>query len=269
MLQPARRRRAEMRQHRHQFAGARMAVHHAVRLAVHAAVNGVDESVAFSAAGILEKCCCENAFAGVCEHNVHRVVHPSGHHRLVPSTDRVAPKNMRRPRDPLATPERRVALLGKRPLAPVNPPVTPKVRPVQVVGTAGERFALEPLLALVGHAVAVGVRQPPDARRRGDVKRPVVPQRALGKHHPLGKHNGMIELAVTVAILQADDTMRLFRELFLDRIIRSRRVGDVQPALFIERGRDGAIDQRGPRDALHREAVRHGKDRFAQRHFDR
>ena len=49
-LQSARRRRAHRHQRRHQLAGARMAVEHAVLFAVHAAVDGVDESVAAAVA---------------------------------------------------------------------------------------------------------------------------------------------------------------------------------------------------------------------------
>lgn len=141
---------------------------------------------------------------------------------------------MRGTRDALATAKRRIALLGERALAPVNPPVATKVRPMQIVGTAGERLALEPLLPLVSYAVAIGISQAPNARGRGDVKRTVVPKRAFGEHHLVGEHNGVIELPVAVAILQADDTVRLFRKLFLDRIIRTGRVSDVQPPLLIQ-----------------------------------
>ena len=79
----------------------------------------------------------------------------------------------------------------------------------------------------------------------------------------------MIELSVTVAILQPDNAVRLFRKLFLDRIIRSGRIGNVQPPLFIKRTRDRAIDQWWSRNTLHNEAIRHSEDRFAQCHFYR
>ena len=79
----------------------------------------------------------------------------------------------------------------------------------------------------------------------------------------------MIKLSVTVAILQPDNTVRLFRKLFLDRIIRSGRIGNVQPPLFIKRTRDRAIDQWWSRNTLHNEAIRHSEDRFAQCHFYR
>ena len=80
-----------------------------------------------------------------------------------------------------------VGLLGERALAPVDPAVRAEVRAVQVVGAAGQRLALEPLFALVGDAVAVGVGQLPDARRRGDVERAVEPHRAFGEHHLVGE----------------------------------------------------------------------------------
>ena len=199
-LQPTRRGRAEVGQHRHQFAGARMVVQHTVPLAVDAAVYGVDQAVAPAAGGVLQKRRREDAFAGGGEHDIHRVVHPAGHHRLVRAARRMAAKNMRRTRHPLGAPERRIPLLRECALAPVNPSVTAEVRPVQVVGTAGER-GLEPLLTLVGHAVAVGIAQPPDARRCGDVERAVMPQRPLGKHHLVSEHDGVLEPTVAVAIL--------------------------------------------------------------------
>ena len=267
-LQAARRCRAEVRHHRHQIASARVTVHHAVRLAVNSAVNGVHQSVALATGGVLEKCGGEKPLAARRKNDVHRVVHAANHHRLVRAARWVAAENMRGTRDTLAAAKRRIALLGERALAPVNPPVTAKVRPVQIVGTAGERLALEPLLPLVGHAVAVGISQPPNARGRGDVKRTVVPKRALGEHHFVGEHDGVIELPVAVAILQAYDAVRLFRELFLDRIIRAGRVGDVQPPLLIERGRNRTVNQRRPGDSLHREAVRHSEDRLAKRHLN-
>ena len=77
----------------------------------------------------------------------------------------------------------------------------------------------------------------------------------------------MIELSVTVAILQPDNAVRLFGQLFLDRIIRSGRIGNVQSPLLIKRARDWSIDQRWPRNTFHDEAIWHGENRFAQRHF--
>ena len=257
-----------MRHHRHQIASARVTVHHAVRLAVNSAVNGVHQSVALATGGVLEKCGGEKPLTARRKNDVHRVVHAANHHRLVRAARWVAAENMRGTRDTLAAAKRREALLGKRAFAPVNPSIAAKVRPMQIVGAAGQRLALKPFLALVSHAVAVGIGQSPNARRRRDIKRSVVPQRALGEHHFVGEHDGMIELSVTVAILEPDDTMRFFRELFLDRIIRARRVGDVQSPLLIERRRDRPIHQRRPGDAFHREAIRHGEDRLAKRHFN-
>ena len=149
-----------------------------------------------------------------------------------------------------------VGLLGEGPLAPVDPAVGAEIGAVQVVGAAGERLALEPFDALVGHAVAVGVGQLPDAGRGRDVERAVVPHRPLGEHHLVGEDGPRVETAVAVAVLQPDDPVRPLGELLLDVVVRARRVGDVEPAVLIERGGDRPIDQRGPGHALDREAAR-------------
>ena len=109
-----------------------------------------------------------------------------------------------------------VGLLGERPLAPVDPAVGAEVGAVQVVGAAGERLALEPLDALVGHAVAVGVGQLPDARRRRR-------RRASRRSHIVPSGNIiwsaktvlLVEPAVAVGVLEPDDPVRLLRELLL------------------------------------------------------
>ena len=50
-------------------------------------------------------------------------------------------------------------------------------------------------------------------------------------------------------------------ELDLYLLIGARRVGDVEPTLLVEVGRDGAIDQRWPGDALYDEPFGHGEAR--------
>ena len=129
-LQATRRSRAQLCHYRHQIASARMAVDHAVWLAVDTAVNGMHQAVALAAGGILKECGGEKPLAAGRKDDIHRVVHPANHHRFVRATRCVSPENMRGTRDTLAAAVRRIALLGKRPLAPVDPTVASKVRPM-------------------------------------------------------------------------------------------------------------------------------------------
>ena len=151
-----------------------------------------------------------------------------------------------------------VGLLGERALGPVDPAVGPGVRAVQVVGAAGERLALEPFLAPVGDAVAVGVGQLPDARRRGDVERAVEPHRPLGEHHLVGEDDALVEAAVAVGVFEADDPVRALFELDLHLLVGSGGVGDVEPALLVEVGDDRPIDERRPGNQLDLESRGHG-----------
>jgi hypothetical protein len=162
---------------------------------------------------------------------------------------------VRRPGDERGTPGTRVGLLRERPLAPVDPAVGAEIGPVQVVGAAGQRLALEPLLAAVGHAVAVGVGQLPDARRRRHVERAVGPQRPLGEHHPVGEGRPPVEATVAIDVLEPDDAMGPVLELDGDLVVRPRRLGDVEPPLLVEVGDDRPVDQRRAGGELDGEAV--------------
>src|SRR5262249_41523317 len=115
-----------------------------------------------------------------------------------------------------------VRLLRKGALAPVDPAVGAEVRAMQVVGASGKRLALEPLRALVGHAVTVGVGQLPDAGRGRDVERAVVPEGPLGKHHLVRKDRALVEPAISVAVYEPDDAMRLLSELLLHLVVGAR-----------------------------------------------
>ena len=130
---------------------------------------------------------------------------------------------------------------------------------MQIVRAAGERLALVPFLAAIGDAVTIGIGQLPDARRRGDVERPVEPHRPLGQHHPVGEDDADIEAAVAVRVFEPDDSMRSVRQLLLDAVVRSRGVGHVQAALVVEVRDDWPVDERRPGRALDFEAGRHGE----------
>ena len=85
-----------------------------------------------------------------------------------------------------------------------------------------ERFALEPFDSLIGDAAAGRVGQLPDARRSGDVERPVAPHRPLGKHHVIGKHAALVESPVPLRVFQPHDPMRRMLDLLLDILVRAR-----------------------------------------------
>ena len=151
-----------------------------------------------------------------------------------------------------------VGLLGERALRPVDPAVGPGIRAVQIVGAAGERLSLEPFLAPIGHAVAVGIRQLPDAGRRGDVERAVEPHRAFREHHSIGEDHALVEAAVAVGVFEADNAMRALFELDLDLRVGAGGVGDVEPAPLVEVGDDRAIDEGRPGHQLDLESRGHG-----------
>ncbi len=204
---------------------------------------------------MLEERGAENPLAARRKHQLHRVVHAAGHHRLDSCAVGPGAKDMRRPGDKRRLALALVRLFGKRPFAPVDPTIGSAERAVDVVGAAGERLALEPLFALVGHAVAVGVGEFPDAGGRADKERAIEPHQALGQHQLVGVDGALVIDAVVVGIFQADDAVGLVDDLFGDRIIRAGRLGHVQSAAVVEVGHDRPLDQRRPGGQFERESV--------------
>ncbi len=252
-----RNRRPEMRHHRHEIAGSRVAVDDAMDLAIDAAVDCVHQRVAPPLLRMLEERCGEDAFPGGGEGHVHGVVHAAGHDDLDFAARRAPAQNVRRAGDERRLAGPLVGLLGERALRPVDPAVGPGIRPVQIVGAPGEGLSLEPFLTPIGDAVAVGIRQLPDAGGRGDVEGAVEPHRAFGEHHAVREHDALIEAAITVAVFEADNAMGALFELDLDLRIRAGRVGDVEPAPLVEVGDDRPIDEGRPGHQLDLEARGH------------
>ena len=198
----------------------------------------------------------EDAFAARREDDIDRVVHAAGHDWLDAAAVGPASEDVRRLGD-----ERRLAgalipLLGKRSLGPVNPAVRAEIRAVQIVRAACQGLPLEPLAALVGHAVAFGVGQLPNTGRRGDIDRAGVPHRPFREHHLVGEDGALVEFAVAVGVFQSQNPVRSFLELLLHILIRTGRIGDVEPPLFIEVRGDRPIHQRRPGGQLDLEAGR-------------
>src|SRR2546422_5088781 len=157
----ARRGWAHVRHDGHQVAGFLVVISYVVDLAINAAVNGVNESVASAWLVRVEEGAAENPFALGREGDRYRVVHPAGHHWLDAAAVRTGAEDVGRAGDERRSTRTRVSLLRERAFAPINPAVGPELRPLQIVGAAGQRFALKPFLTLVGDAITIGVGQFP------------------------------------------------------------------------------------------------------------
>ena len=92
---------------------------------------------------------------------------------------------------------------------------------MNVIGAAGQRAALEPFFALVRHAITVGVRELPDARRTGDVNRTVIPKATLREHYFIGEHDRLVEASVAVRVFQTHDTVGRVRQLLVRFLVRA------------------------------------------------
>ncbi len=209
-----------MHQRRHQVAGPRVPIDDVVILAVDAAIDGMNQPVALALLRMHQERRREDPLAAGRENDVDRVIHAAGHHRLEPGAVTPRAKDVGRGRSHPLVPRQLVGLAGEGSLAPIDPTVGTGVGAVQIVCAAGER-AGEPLLATIGHAVAVGVGQLPDGGSGGNVERTVQPHRPLGEHHLVGKHGVAIEPAVAVGVLEPQNAMRSLGQLLLDRIVRS------------------------------------------------
>ena len=249
---------AEMRKCRQQSAGAGMAIEDAMVFPVDATVKGVDQPVALTAARVDKERARHDPLPFRREHDVDGVVHAAGQHRLEFTRIVAGAEDVAGAGRPAGTAGEIVALLGKGPLAPVDPAIAAEVGAVEIVGTAGERLGVKPHLARFGNAVVVGISELPDLRRRGDIERAAIPQRPFRHHQPLGIDRAAVERAVAVAVYQAEDTMGGVLHLFSDGDVRAARLGDVEPATLVEVDRDGAFDERRARGDLDGESVGQG-----------
>ena len=148
-----------------------------------------------------------------------------------------------------------VGLFSKCALRPIDPSVEPQIGSVQVIGTVGQGFRIEPLHTLVRHSVAIGVGQLPDAGRCRHIDRAIVPEYALREHHLVGEHGPPVVPPIAIDVLQAKNAVRALSELLLNRVIRSRRLGHVQAALVVHVHDHRALDQRWPGRQLNFKAL--------------
>ena len=260
--QPAFGRRAGLVERVHQVRSRALhaaVVEHVVDLAEDAAVDRVADAVAETRLGEVDERAGEQRFALRREGDLDRVVHAAGHDDVeVRPVGTGAVDVGGLVVEGLSVAEL-VGLLGERALGPVDVAVRPEIRAMDVVRATGERAALEPLLAAVGHAVAVVVAEAPDARRRRRVDPAVVPQAALREHHLVGEHDRLVEDAVAVRVLQPQDPGRGILQLLGRRFVGAGRIGDVKAAAVVETAADRTRRELGGRGQLDGEPVGDGE----------
>src|SRR5215471_3578468 len=108
-----------------------MLVNRVVVLAVHGAVNRVDQAVSLAAAWVLEERGGENAFAAGRKRYIDRIIHAARHHGFNSSPVGTSAKDVRSASRKRLLAGPLICLLGECTLAPVNPTVGAHVRPVQ------------------------------------------------------------------------------------------------------------------------------------------
>ncbi len=202
--------------------------------AVNTAVDGVYEAIAMTRFMRRKKRPAQNALAFGSERQSHRIVHPAGQHRFEAAVVWPSAENMGCAAFEFLPVGKIVSLFRKCTFAPINPSIRPEIRPVQIIGATGKRLAFVPFFADIRNPVAVGVGEFPDARRRGDVERTVMPKTAFREHHFVRENHVFIEFAIPIGVFEADDAMRFVFELFFRFVVRTGRIGEVQPALFIK-----------------------------------
>ena len=249
--------RAQVEHGRQQVPGPGVAGEDVVRFSENAAMDGVDDSVPAAQFRMLDKGGRQQALSPGCEDDVHRVVHSSRQDRLDPGISGPPPEDVGGAGDQWRAARPFVGLLGEGSLGPVDPTVQSQVGTMKIVGATGEGLAREPLLPPVGDAVAIGIRQLPDAGRRRHVERAVEPEGALGNHHAVGERRAPVETSVSVRVFQALDAVRFLLQLLLHRVVGTGGLGHVEPSLLVEIDGNGTFHQRRPGDELHLEPFGH------------
>ncbi len=228
---------------------------HIVNLAEYRAIRRVPDAIAEPGLAEINERAGEDGLALGREGNFNRVVHAAGHDDVQARTVGARAIDVRGFVVQRAAVAELVGLLGERAFRPVNVTVRSEMWPVDIVGATRERVALPPFLALIGHAVAVRVAEPPDARRRRDVNPAVMPQATLREHHLLGEHDRLVEAAVAVGVFEPEHARRRILELVRWFVVGAGRVGHIQPAPVVEAGTDGALDAVGAGGEFDLEAV--------------
>jgi hypothetical protein len=135
-------------------------------------------------------------------------------------------------------------------VAPVEPAIGAEEGAMNVGGVAGEAKLCDEFRAFVGLAIAVGVFELPQARRRTGVQSALVPEDAHRQRHVVGEDGGLVEDAVAVGVFEKNDAVRLLLEEVIGAEIDAGGFGDEEPAPVIEAGEHRMFDQRRPGDLL-------------------
>ena len=249
---------AEVRKSRKEGAGAGMAVEDAMVFSVDAAVEGMNQPVTLTATGMDKERARHDPLPFRREDDVDGVVHAAGQHRLELARIVAGAEDVAGAGRPAGAAGEVVALLGKGPLAPIDPAIAAEIGAMEIIGTAGEGLGVKPHLARFGDAIVIGIGEFPDLRRRRDIERAAVPQRPLRHHQPLGIDRAAVERAIAVGVLEAEDAMGRVFHLLGDGDVRAARLGDIEPAALVEVDRDGALDERRCRGDLDGVAVGEG-----------
>ena len=234
-------------------------VQHIVLLAEDAAVKGMGDTVAPAGLGEVDERGGEDGLAVRREGDLDGVVHAAGHDDVEVGSVGLGAEDVGGAVVDGGAAGAGVVLLGEGSLGPVDPPVGAEVGAVDVVGAAGEGAALEPFVADVGDAVAVGVAEAPDAGWGGDIDPSGVPEAALGEHDLVREDGGLVVAAILVGIDEAQQAVGGVLELLGRGKVGSGGIGDEEVALVVEAGADGAGGEVGGGGALEDEAVGDGE----------
>ncbi len=235
-----------------------------VHLSVEAAVNRVNQAIAAAELRLFDERRRQNALATARERDVDRVVHPSGHDDVDRGISGAPPKDVRRTCHERCSARPLVCLFREGPLGPVDPAVRTEIGSVQIVGAPGERFPLKPFLPAIGHAIAVGVGQLPDAWRCGHVERAVEPHRPFRETSSCRqtRRSGRSDRrrrCPRAARCDVADLRAAYRPCRSNPTNRRRK-----PSVIIEIGHDRPVDERRPGDAFDGKARSDGEDRSGE-----
>ena len=150
-------------------------------------------------------------------------------------------------------------MLGESPFGPVNKAIGAQRRAVQVVHATREGTAIVPKKALLGHAIIVGIDEPPDLWRGAHPDLVAHQTDTLRQHQLVGKNSPGVEDAIAIGVSQAQHAVRFLDSLGCGGFVGAGRLGHEQPAPGIEHGADGPLHQGGSSHLNDGEAVRHGE----------
>ena len=61
-----------------------------------------------------------------------------------------------------------------------------------------------------------------------------MPEHAFGEHHLIGENDALVEVTIAICVIQTKNAMRTLLQLDLDFLVRSARIGDVEPPPLVK-----------------------------------